>query len=269
VAPYTNAMNLTYERGDVARPVGHALLYFTTGSPERVLATYLIVPPISMNLARYMPPMFAANLPMGGLEGNRPVPLPPVPEEAPGRAYLQRLAEVRGDDLIYGGTVLDDEPQRLLLETGYAAETYATGYQNYTADLLTVEGAAATPELDAAVAVYSAMGEGQRLAELTKLTGTLRDSTERGDTRGVAEASREMRALIETLPAKYRGAHLLAAAQEPAERGRRLCQLLLERAYAMHREEYLELGRIDREIEALDTSNDGDHNPNTDTPSRT
>jgi len=269
VAPYTYAMNLTYERGDADRPTGHALLYFTTGSPERVLATYLIVPPISMNLARYMPPMFAANLPVGGLEGNRPVPLPPVPEEAPGRAYLQRLAEVRGDDLIYGGTVLDDEPQRLLLETGYAAETYATGYQTYTADLLIVESSGATPELDAAAAVYSAMGEGQRLAELTKLTGTLRGSTERGDTRGVAEASREMRALIETLPAKYRGTRLLAAAQEPAEHGRRLCQLLLERAYAMHREEYLELGRIDREIEALDNSNDGDHNADTDASSRT
>ena len=57
-------MDLTFERGDPSRPCGHALLYFTTGSPERVLATYLVIPPIALNLAKYMPPMFAANLPL-------------------------------------------------------------------------------------------------------------------------------------------------------------------------------------------------------------
>ena len=60
-----NHMELTFERGDASRPAGHALLYFTTGMPERVLATYLVVPPVELNLAKYMPPMFAASLPTG------------------------------------------------------------------------------------------------------------------------------------------------------------------------------------------------------------
>jgi hypothetical protein len=62
-----------------------------------------------------------------------------------------------------------------------------------------------------------------------------------------------MRTLVEMLSPKYRGNRLLSAAQEPGERGRRLCELLLERAYALHREEYLDVGRLDREIEALET----------------
>ncbi len=242
-------MNLTFERGDPERPAGHAVLYFTTGTPERVLATYLVVPPIALNLARYMPAMFASM--MGAMDATRPVPLPPVPEEVPSRGYLGQLAEARGDDLVYAGSVLDDEPQRLALEVGYAAEDYGGRYESYAGAVI-VPDAPLLPALDAASAVYSVMSEGQRLAELTKLTGTLRDQTERGDTHGATESSAEMRALIETLPAKYRGPRLLAAAQETGDHGRRLCQLLLERAYALQREEYLDVGRLDKEIETLD-----------------
>ncbi len=244
-------MDLTFERGDAARPAGHALVFFTTGSPERCLATYLVVPPIAFNLAKYLPPMFAGSLSAAGAgaEAPRPVPLPPVPEEVPGRAYLERLAEARGDDLVYAGSVLDDDVQRLMLETGYAAEAYADRYASYTAGL-TLDALPA-PEIDAATVVYSVMSDGQRLAELTKLIGTLRDATERGNVRGADESAREMRALLDTLSPKYRGNHILAAAREPGERGRALCQLLLERAYALQREEYLEVGRLDREIDAL------------------
>jgi hypothetical protein len=247
---YNVVMELTFERGEAARPAGHALLYFTTGTPERVLATYLVIPPVELNLAKYMPPMFAASLPTG-VDTSRPVPLPPIPEEVPGRGYLRRLAEARGDDLVYAGSVLDDEPQRMMLETTYAAEAYSQRYEGYLSSISLEEPAA--PQLDAATLLYSAMNEGERLAELTKLTGTLREATERGDLRGVAENTREMRTLVEMLSPKYRGNRLLSAAQEPGERGRRLCELLLERAYALHREEYLDVGRLDREIEALET----------------
>lgn len=249
---YNDGMDLTFERGDPSRPSGHALLYFTTGTPERVLATYLVIPPIALNLAKYMPPMFAASLPPGGDDAPRPVPLPPIPEEIPGRTYLQRLAEVRGDDLVYAGAVLDDEPQRLMLETGYAAEAYGDRYESYAASV-------AAPleelpsEIDTASVLYGVMSEGQRLAELTKLTGVLRDASERGDLRTMAETTREMRALLDTLSPKYRGDQILSAAQQPGERGRRLCELLLERAYALHREEYLDVGRLDGDIEALST----------------
>ncbi len=242
-------MNLTFERGDPERPAGHAVLYFTTGAPERVLATYLVIPPIALNLAKYMPAMFAPM--MGAMDATRPVPLPPIPEEVPSQGYLSQLAEARGDDLVYGGHVLDDEIQRLALEVGYAADDYGARYEANIGTIVIPE-AAFIPELDAASAVYSVMGEGQRLGELTKLTGTLREATERADTRGAAEAVGEMRALVDTLPAKYRGGQLISAAQEQGERGGRLCQLLLERAYALHREEYLDVGRLDREIDALD-----------------
>lgn len=245
-------MDLTFERGDAARPAGHAVLYFTTGAPERVLATYLVVLPIALNIAKYMPPMFAASLSASNTEAAKPMPLPPVPEEVPGRAYLQRMAELRGDDLVYGGTVFDDDPQRLLLETSYAAETYGQKYESYAGTALTLPAEDAAPEISTASMVYSVMSESQRLGELTKLTGALREATERGDTRGAAENTQEMRALLETLPAKYRGAHLLAAARESGSRGRGLCELLLERAYALQHEEYLDVGRIDRAIEALE-----------------
>jgi hypothetical protein len=45
---------------------------------------------VPLNLARYMPPMFAANMPSGEAEAISAVPLPPVPEEVESYAYVQR-----------------------------------------------------------------------------------------------------------------------------------------------------------------------------------
>ncbi len=246
-------MNLTFERGDESRPRGHAVLYFTTGAAERVLATYIIVPPIPMNLAKYLPAMFASALPMGD-DADRPVPLPPIPEEVSGRGFLQRLAEARDDDLIFGGTVYNDDLQRLMLETGYAADAYLKLYQRHVDVLVEParEVVEAHQELDATAAVYAVMSEGQRLGELTKFVGSLRESAERRDARSIAETTDEMKALLATLPTKYHGDHLLRASLDPAPRGREMCGLLLERAYALHHEEYLDVGRLDGLIAALE-----------------
>lgn len=259
VIAYTDAMNLTFERGDESRPRGHAVLYFTTGAAERILATYIIVPPIPMNLAKYLPAMFASALPVGD-DATRPVPLPPVPEEVSGRGFLQRLAEMRDDDLIFGGSVYNDDLQRLMLETGYASEAYLALYQKHADTVVEpvreVE-AHQEQELDPAAAVYAVMSEGQRLAELTKFVGTLRESAERRDARSIAETTGEMKALLATLPAKYRGDQLLQASLDPTPRGRELCGLLLERAYALHHEEYLNVGRIDGLISDLEKQDGG------------
>jgi hypothetical protein len=60
-----------------------------------------------------------------------------------------------------------------------------------------------------------------------------------------------MRLLAGTLPAKYRAPQLVAAAETPGERGEKLASLYLQRAYKLYREEYLDLERLDREIDAL------------------
>src|SRR5438094_7449997 len=104
---------LTFRAGDPDRPRGHALVFFRDGdSPDQVWATYLVVAPIKMELGKYIPAAFASQL-AGQLAAAGPsaYPLPPVPERYEGGLdALERLAELRNDDLIDGGTLRMSDP---------------------------------------------------------------------------------------------------------------------------------------------------------------
>ncbi|MCL5108396.1 MAG: hypothetical protein M1401_05965 [Chloroflexi bacterium] len=245
-------MDLDFERGSSAEPKGHALIYFRTPQdPSAVLASYLIIPPVPMNLARYMPPMFAAGMPAQGVQALGAVPLPPVPEAfADGRGALARLAEARGDDLLDGGTLDPEDAQRGLLLVSEAARQYQQLYEDYLRRL-------PAPELEEAGTVdvsdvlFSLMTERQRLGELAKLAGKLRYAVEGRDARQVAETAREMEALGKHVPEKYRVGEVIAAAQEPGQRGERLSQLYIDRCYRLAEEDYAGLRQIEEEIKKL------------------
>ncbi|HET7769188.1 MAG TPA: hypothetical protein VFN74_10490, partial [Chloroflexota bacterium] len=54
-------MAVRFERGDPDRPRGHALLYYRT-TDGQILATYVVVLPIAINPAKYIPPAFAQRI---------------------------------------------------------------------------------------------------------------------------------------------------------------------------------------------------------------
>ena len=52
---YPLAMQLVFERGEAQRPKGHALIYFRDSDGAGVLATYVVIPPISIDFSKYLP----------------------------------------------------------------------------------------------------------------------------------------------------------------------------------------------------------------------
>jgi hypothetical protein len=241
-------MQLIFERGDRDLPVGHALIYFRDEN-DAIVATYVSVPPIKFDLTSYLPGFMTGA--MQGLDlGNAMVaaPMPPIPEQVPGEDYLQALAERRRDDLIFAGAVNRSNPMQVAADTSEAAREYADLYTASHLPEETVESTPATLE-DPDVLRYSGMSEGDKLNELSMLTGRLRDSIRRGE--ADPEIERQMQALAQTMPHKYRVGEVLAAAVIPGERGQRLAQLHLERCYKLYNEDYLDLERIDREIDAV------------------
>src|SRR3954451_19198097 len=99
-------MELTFELGEATSPRGHALVYFRAPD-DRLVATYIIVPPITIEFGKYLPSLFAAQMPSFALPQNTAMPLPPLPEAIESRAELERLARLRGDDLVFGGALSD------------------------------------------------------------------------------------------------------------------------------------------------------------------
>ncbi|MBI2940738.1 MAG: hypothetical protein HYY04_09910 [Chloroflexi bacterium] len=247
-------MTLSFERGQAAEPKGHAILYFRDrANPERLAATYLVSLPIEMQLARYIPPMFAARMPAPEMQGLTVVPLPPIPETVPGHAHLARLAAARDDDLLDGGVADLGAPEQLLVATADVAQRYHQLYTTYLERYAPADEAPTEtePELDVQEVLLSLMGEQDRVAEVAKLVGRLRYAVEGHDQRQIAETVGELRRLGKYLSEKYRLGALIAAATQPGPTGQRLAELHVERCYRLRNEDYDALQRIEAEIRAL------------------
>ncbi|MGE5618626.1 MAG: hypothetical protein ACM3US_05160 [Sphingomonadaceae bacterium] len=251
-------MLLTYERGDAQRPKGHALLYFRSWTdPNSIFATYLIVPPIAVEISKYIPPMFAGQLQQMGMGtgGIAVFPYPPIPEKVESQAYLQRLAEARDDDLIFGGSADTSAPDRMLHAAAEAAQQYLQSYTTH------IESLASTPEpelmieesgsVDVNEVLYGLMGERDRLAELAKLSGQLRYAVAGRDTHLIEDTVAEIQRLGKYLPEKYKAEEILQAARRPGAEGDRLAQLYLDRAYKLANEDYEGLQELEEEIRRL------------------
>ena len=253
-ADYTSSMQPNFERGDPERPRGHALVYFRAiGDPEIVLGSYIVVPPITMDLAKYVPAMFAAQMPSLMPSGPSVFPLPPFPERVESLARVRQLAAARGDDLLDGGTVDATDMQRLLMLVADVAGEYARLYTSY-AERLPVEeepGQEALPGVDVDALLMTVMSDAEKVGRLAKLTGTVRYGIEGGDEVLVAETVREMEGVGRHLGEQYRVAELLLAARDPGEHGGRLTELLLQRCYKLAAEEYAALEPLDAEIARL------------------
>jgi hypothetical protein len=226
-------------------------LAFFEAADGRVLATYLVVPPIVIDLAKYMPPMFAGHLPTMSSQDVSAMPLPPVPEEIPGGLpALERLAELRNDDLVYCGRIEPGALDRLLMGATEAGARYAQLYRDWLqqAPATPIEE---TPALDVDEVMLSLMGDHDRVAELAKLIGRLRYAVEVADPALKGETVAEMQRIGKHMADKYRAADLIEAAQRPGPDGARLAELHVQRCYKLATEEYAEVAKLEAEIKKL------------------
>jgi hypothetical protein len=255
-------MMLSFEQGDPGRPKGHALLYFKDRSdPSAIFATYLIVPPISVEISKYIPPMFAAQFQqMGARSGITVFPYPPIPERVEGVEQLERMARARGDDLVSGGSIDASSPESLLMSVQEAAQLYFQSYSSYIDSVPAQPQAEAIPETAESVdmddLLYGLMGDRERLAELTKLSGQLRYAVSGRDERLAQDTVAQIRGLGKYLAEKYRAEEIAQAASRPGPDGDRLTRMYLDRAYKLLNEDYEGLQQLERDIQEFDSASD-------------
>jgi hypothetical protein len=266
-------MDLRFIRGEREAPRGHAIIIVRPASGP-VMATYCVVLPITFSIGRYIPPILASQLPIEGLRdmGNSPgvMPVPPMMEDVEDADALIGLAELRDDDVVEVANLsYGQENQRMELAALTSAE-YHELYQRYTAkrqppSRATSSGAATRP-LDAPPATPVAPeddplatmlaeptpgNEREYLTEVATLIGTLRYAQEGHDEHLLEETKRSLRRASAPLPEKYRAEDLINAALVPGERGQRLTELYLTRAYRLLAEDYGALAEIEQQIQEM------------------
>ncbi len=245
-------MRLVFERGSEQRPKGHALMYFRDPDDQRILATYVVIPPIAIDFGKYLPPMFAGQGMAANLaQASSIVPLPPVPEAVPAVSGLEVLASQRDDDLVYAGEASAGQVEQLITYTSEAAQLYFHMYQDF-ARTFPETPSPSEPERIAGPSAeeltFVLMGERERLAELSKLAGVLRYALDGNDQRLVQETQEQMRLLAKHLPAKYWPERILESAGAPGAAAAQLSELYLERCYKLLEEDYSAVAQLDERI---------------------
>jgi transposase len=249
-------VQLRFELGDPQTPRGHAILYARGAGPTgQLMATYCVVLPISFSIGKYLPPMFAAQMPMEALQESTTmsvVPIPPMLEDVTSFEELRQIAQRRDDDLCDVGAVLvTDDSQRMT----FAAEAAAAYGQLYGAYLRTwpdVATAAPPEDLNVEDVLAEVLSDRDRLAELARGVGMLRYAMEGKDRQLLGQTEQSMRRMAAGLPEKYRADRLIEAALRPDEHGDRLAQLYLQRAYKLVEEDYTAIPPLEREIRELE-----------------
>ena len=245
-------MDLTFDRGDAQRPRGHALVYFRVDTEEQLYAAYIVVLPVKSDFGKYVPPFLAGHL------GNAPIDLskialPPVPEPVSGYPELERLSDLRGDDLVFAASMFSFDLMRMMEAITEAVEAYSQLYSDYI-DRLGLPGGPPVPagaipggaggsavdpddETDTSYSVnevlFSLMSERDKLTELSRLLGKLQFAQEGRDETMAGEATEEIAALARHLPPEFQVLNLLAAAREATAQGSRLAQLYLDRCFRL------------------------------------
>ncbi|MSP78623.1 MAG: hypothetical protein EXR67_03600 [Dehalococcoidia bacterium] len=252
---------LTFERGDQAKPKGHALLYFKDADdPSKLVSTYVVVLPVTVDIVKYLPPFLASQAAELG-KGTSAFAFPPVPEASEGQDHLNQIADARGDDLLFGGTVSLAQVPYLLTAVNDVVQRYGEAYQAHISTL-------PAPSIPAAAAqsgtfnvddiLYQLMSDRDRLAEMTKFIGTLRFALDGRDENLVKDSGARVQSLGKCLPERYLAEDLLKAAQNPSRKGASLAQLYLERCYKLldgNQQAVLELDERIRTLQASPSDN--------------
>jgi hypothetical protein len=257
-------MGIQFLRGNPQAPKGHAIFIARSRNNSRVVySTYCLVPPIPMSIAKYLPPLFAAQIPTEDLQGAENIagmPIPPMLEEGMSLEQLEILAERRDDDLCDLGSSSSEEMERMQMATINCQE-YAQLYANasmHTNQLpkaspkeAKITGTTPIDEMDADDLLLQTLSDRQKLAEVGKLVGMARYALDGQDTALLQDTKQRIERLTRSLPEKYRGAEIAKASTSAGAQGARLAELYLSRAYKLLDEDYAEIPRIESAIRTL------------------
>ena len=257
-------MNLSFDKGDHTHPKGHALVYFRVNTePDKVYATYVVSLPVKADLSKYVPPFLANHLGSAPLSDFSAFAMPPVPEPVDSYEMLERLSQLRDDDLVYADSMFSFDLPRMMEAVTEAVQEYSRICEEF----FNGDAPVATPLFESSAGevveaedtsfqvnevLFSFMSENDKLTELSRLLGKLRFAQEGQDSGMVNEASGEITSLARYLPAEFQMTNLLSAAQDASQRGSKLAQLYLDRCFRLSAGDYGSAQDLEDEIHSLE-----------------
>ena len=250
------ALDIVFDSGSKERPKGHALLYFRSSSdPEEIWVTYLVILPISVDVSKYMPPFLMNHVSELGAKELSAFAFPPAPERLESYGALREMANIRGDDIIFAGTVNPSDVPAAMMSINETVQRYAEMYGQVAGASMPLgeKDEEDSTGLGVSEVLYDLMSESDRLGELTKQVGRLRFAIEGSDAGLIREAEEDIKLLARHLPGNHNVPQLIQAVKSGDKRGAELADLYLQRCFHLVQEEYGKLGEIEERIRELES----------------
>lgn len=254
-------MQLDFDKGDADRPCGHAIVYFRdTNDHENIGVTYVVILPVPLDIGKYMPPFLAGQVAEMSANVISSFAFPPAPEPFDSLDEAERVAAIRGDDLVYAGTIDFNDAFDMMERVNEASSEYGKLYSEAhgeDADLdAAIEGVLETgggfgEDDDVYDLMYGGMDEADLLTELSNQIGRLRYSVEGGDRSTAIETEAKIRAIGRYLPDNREVSKIVAVATSTSPAASQLVQLYVDRAYCLYREDYMRLKKIEEDIAGI------------------
>jgi len=253
---------IEFRRGDVAQARGHALIYFE-GSGGETWATYVVILPITVDVSKYVPPFLMGQMGDIGAQDLSAFAFPPAPEQVDSYEALQRMADARGDDILFAGSYNGTDVADAMMRVNDVVQQYADAYaaivgvtaaKDTSADAL--ETGDGNEDLGVNDVLYDFMSDGEKLAELSKLVGQYRFAIDGSDTTLVRETESEIAMLSRHLPDAHDISKLVETLRSNTANAAALAESYLQRSYHLVQEEYGKLAEIEQRISDLEAAGD-------------
>ena len=247
-------MDLIFENGDRLNPKGHALIYFRSNVDHNAIAaTYIVVLPISVEISKYVPPFLMSQVGNMDEQNLSAFAFPPIPEEMPDESAVNRLANLRNDDLLYGGEIDLNNPTSCMEQINELVGRYTTMYK--TAEMDTSKS---QTESDSGIPIndvlYQLMSPDDKLTELTRLVGKLRFGMEGIDESAIKDSEIELTILSTHFPPNHNIEQLILAIKSAGKKSEELADLYVKRCYSLVNEQYDQVRELEAKIDKLNST---------------
>ena len=252
-------MSVEYHRGEWARPKGHAFIYLRNSlDHEEVWATYVVVLPITVDLSKYVPPFLMNQIGEMDEKDLSAFAFPPAPEQVSGYDVIERMAEMRDDDILFIGTQNPSDVTGALGRVSEAVQSYSEQYAQITGssteggEAPVIEQEEEAEGLAVSDVIYGLMSDSDKLSELSKLIGRLRFAVDGSDDRLITETESEITLVANHLPQSHNIPQLVEAVKSNDSRSAELADVYLQRSYHLVHEDYAKLTAIEGRIKELE-----------------
>ncbi len=259
-------MDITFDRGNEDTPKGHAFVYFrNSADPDEVWASYIVMLPITVDVSKYAPPFLMSLIPDGSMQDMSSFAFPPAPEQMESFEQIQKLAEMRDDDVLFAGNVNTSDLPSMMLAAGDAVDKYTEMYKAVAEQAGLTGAASGDAALDEGSVginevMYGLMSDSDKLSELTTLVGKLRFAVDSNEVALINEAEADIAMLSRHLGFDHKIDRIVEGIKQGSEDARRLTMLYVQRCYCIVQEDYIMLGNVEQQIAAIEAGAEIDRN---------